>query len=498
MKNITIDNLLRISGGILNCRKPEIDRYREAKGACIDSRLVKEDFIFFATKGERVDGHDYIASAFEKGALAVICERVPDGVDGPCIVVKDSLTALRDVAEFYRKGLDLKVVGITGSVGKTSTKEFIASVLSQKFRVLKTEGNFNNEIGLPLTVFRLTEEDEVAVLEMGISDFGEMTRLAKIARPDVAVITNIGQCHLEQLGDRDGVLSAKTEIFKYLKEDGTACLFADDDKLSTIKEVNGKKPVFFGSSKELQIHPLSVSPKGLLGSDCTICSGEMIFPIHIPLPGAHRIYNALAAIAVGTVFGLTEQEMAAGIEQVRATEGRGNVIQTEKLIILDDCYNANPVSMNAALDLLSLAEGQKVAILGDMFELGSNEIWLHEGVGKYAVKKEVDVLICIGELAKNIYDGALEEEKASADSYLTGIEKHLNDGEYLSNLLAGNKNEGSDGEPATTERLNLYYYKTKEEFFRYMKEIIQDGDAVLVKASHGMHFEEIVAALKEL
>ena len=498
MKNITIDNLLRVSGGILNSGKSEVDRFKEAKGACIDSRLVKEDFIFFATKGERVDGHDFIASAFEKGALAVICERVPENVDGPCIVVKDSLTALRDVAEFYRKGLNIKVVGITGSVGKTSTKEFIASVLSQKFKVLKTEGNFNNEIGLPLTVFRLTEEDEVAVLEMGISDFGEMTRLAKIARPDVAVITNIGQCHLEQLGDRDGVLSAKTEIFKYLKEDGTACLFADDDKLSTIQEVNGKKPVFFGSSKELQIHPLSVTSNGLLGSDCTMCSGDRIFPVHIPLPGAHRIYNALAAIAVGTVFGLTEQEMAAGIEQVKATAGRGNVIQTEKLVILDDCYNANPVSMNAALDLLSLADSAKVAVLGDMFELGSNEIWLHEGVGKYAVKKEVDVIICIGELAKNIYNGALEEEKASADSYLTGIEKHLNDGDYISGLLSGKKpEEGSDGEIETTERLPLYYYKTKDEFFRFMGEVIRDGDAVLVKASHGMHFEEIVERLKE-
>lgn len=497
MKNITIDNLLLISGGTLHCAKPDVDRYKEAKGACIDSRLVKEDFIFFATKGERVDGHDFIQSAFEKGALAVICERVPQGVEGPCIVVNDSLAILRDVAEFYRKGLDIKVVGITGSVGKTSAKEFIASVLSQKYKVLKTEGNYNNEIGLPLTVFRLTEEDEVAVLEMGISDFGEMTRLAKIARPDVAVITNIGQCHLEQLGDRNGVLAAKTEIFKFLKEDGCACLFADDDKLCTIRDVNGKKPVFFGSSRELEIHPLSVQSNGLLGSDCTFCAGNKIFPVHIPLPGAHRIYNALAAIAVGYVFGLTEQEMAAGIAQVRATSGRGNVIQTKNLTILDDCYNANPVSMNAAIDLLCLADGAKVAILGDMFELGNNETWLHEGVGKYAVKKEVDVVICIGSLAKNMYDGALEEEKAGADSYLTGIEKHLDDKEYISGLLSGN-GDAVEGLQKTAERKPLYYFETKDAFFKSMKDIIQKNDAVLVKASHGMHFEEIVERLKEL
>ncbi len=479
MRGIHIESILRICGGVLNCKSENPDRSKEAQGVCVDSRLVEKDYVFIATKGERVDGHDYIASAFEKGALAVVCEHVPEDAKGPCIVVKDSLLALKEIAEFYRDSLDIKVVGITGSVGKTSAKEFIAAVLSEKYNVLKTEGNFNNEIGLPLTICKIKEEHEVAVLEMGISNFGEMTRLAKMAKPDVAVITNIGQCHLENLHDRDGVLAAKTEIFKFLKEDGTVVLSGDDDKLSTIKEVNGKKVLYFGSSKELPVHPLSVTTKGLLGSDCTIACGDMVFPITIPLPGIHRLYNALAAISVGYVLGLNEKEMAAGIEKIKATPGRGNVVQTENLTILDDCYNANPVSMNAAIDLLCLSDTPKVAILGDMFELGSDEIWLHEGVGKYAVKKEVDVLVCIGKLGKSIYDGAKSEESKVADSFLIDLE----------NKLAG----GGFGKEVRTP---IQYFESKEEFYKHEDEVLRRGDAVLVKASHGMHFEELMEHLK--
>ena len=479
MRNINIENLVRICKGMLTAADANIDKKKEAAGVCIDSRLVEKDYVFIATKGERVDGHDYIASAFETGAMLAVCERIPEGVTGPCIVVKDSLIALKDIAEFYRDGLEIKVVGITGSVGKTSAKEFIASVLSEKYNVLKTEGNFNNEIGLPLTICRIRDEHEVAVLEMGISDFGEMTRLAKMAKPDYAVITNIGQCHLENLKDRDGVLSAKTEIFKYLKKGGLAILNKDDDKLSSIRDVNGEYPVFFGTNKDAEIHPLSVTPKGLLGSEATLSVGDSsVFSVNIPLPGVHRIYNVLAAVAVGTVMGLNEQEIVAGIEKMKATPGRGNVIQTENLTILDDCYNANPVSMKAAIDLLTLADTDKVAILGDMFELGSDEIWLHEGIGKYAVQKEIDVIVCIGTLAKSMYEGAVGEWEKNSDSYLSEIEKQLLDVNIQ-------------------KRKPLWYFETKEEFLEQIDKIIQKKDAVLVKASHGMHFEELVKTLQE-
>ena len=222
MKNITIENLVRVCQGTLHGwnRTEEEKREREAEGVVIDSRLLVPGAVFIATKGERVDGHSFIGQVFEKGAMAVICEDLPEDLPGPCILVKNSFQALKDVAAFYREGLDIPIIGITGSVGKTSTKEFIAGVLSARYRVWKTQGNFNNEIGLPLTVLQIREEHEVAVLEMGISQFGEMHRLSWIARPDICVLTNIGQCHLEYLKDRDGVLRAKSEIFDFSNPEG--------------------------------------------------------------------------------------------------------------------------------------------------------------------------------------------------------------------------------------------------------------------------------------
>ena len=226
MKGMSIQAIAGVCNGIVYDGKGKImDEsasclLQEVKGAELDSRKLQEGYLFIATKGERVDGHSFIGQAFEKGCYAVVCERLPENAEGLCIVVEDSFKALQDIAAYYREQLDIKVVGITGSVGKTSTKEAIASVLSEKYSVLKTEGNFNNEIGLPLTVLKIRDEHDVAVLEMGINHFGEMHRLSRIAKPDVCVITNIGQCHLEFLIDRDGILRAKSEIFDYMNPDG--------------------------------------------------------------------------------------------------------------------------------------------------------------------------------------------------------------------------------------------------------------------------------------
>ena len=268
MKNMTLGNIAAACGGIYH--GTEAAKEKTIAEITTDSRKAGKDSLFVAIKGERVDAHKFIPAVFEQGALCVISEQELADPAGAYIQVDSSLQAIKDIAEFYRKQLDIKVVGITGSVGKTSTKEMIASVLSEKYRVLKTLGNFNNELGLPLTVFRLREEDEIAVLEMGISHFGEMHRLSKIARPDICVITNIGQCHLEFLGDRDGVLKAKSEIFDYLAPDGTIVLNGDDDKLATLQEVKGIQPVFFGIDSDrtisaTQIHSLGL--KTLLLSD---------------------------------------------------------------------------------------------------------------------------------------------------------------------------------------------------------------------------------------
>lgn len=244
MKNMTLRNIAKACNGIYY--GPEEALSREITEVVTDSRKAGEGCLFVAIKGERVDAHRFIPQVFEQKAACVLAEQKQEDARGPYILVDSTLQAVKDLAEFYRQQLGIKVVGVTGSVGKTSTKEMIASVLSEKYRVLKTLGNFNNELGLPLTVFRLREEHQVAVLEMGISDFGEMHRLSKIARPDICVMTNIGQCHLEFLKDRDGVLRAKSEIFDFTAEDGQAVLNGDDDKLAGIRQVKGKAPVFFG------------------------------------------------------------------------------------------------------------------------------------------------------------------------------------------------------------------------------------------------------------
>ena len=350
------------------------------------------------------------------------------------------------------------VVGITGSVGKTSTKEVIASVLKEKYRTLKTQGNFNNELGLPLTVFRLRDEDQIAVLEMGISDFGEMARLTKIAKPDTCVITNIGTCHLENLGDRDGVLKAKTEIFQSMKPNGHIVLNGDDDKLITVREYNGVKPVFFGLNSERDVYADQIESKGLKGVACRIHLGEDAFDVLVPTPGIHMVYNALAAAAVGRIYGLTIEEIRRGIESLETIRGRFKMIETDKFLVVDDCYNANPMSMKASLDVLHDGEGRRVAILGDMGELGEDEAALHEGVGIHAATCGIDACVCVGDLAVHIAEAA---RKANPD-------------------------------------FPVYYEKTRESLLEHLNDYVQKGDTILVKASHFMKFEEVVKALEEM
>ena len=254
MKNLTVANIATsCNGKVFNY---DLNNDETIKGVAIDSRKIEEGFLYIPFVGERVDGHKFIPDVFAKNAMITLSEQDLGDVTYPYILVDSTAQAIKDIAQFYRESLDVKVVGITGSVGKTSTKEIVASVLEQKYKVLKTEGNFNNEIGLPLTIFRLTEDIEICVLEMGISEFEEMHRIAKVAKPDVCVITNIGTCHLENLGDRDGVLKAKTEIFDYMNPSGAIILNGDDDKLITIKDYSGIEPMFFGKSDLFSAYPL--------------------------------------------------------------------------------------------------------------------------------------------------------------------------------------------------------------------------------------------------
>lgn len=456
MKNLTLENITKACRGIYHGDPSKLEK--EVLNVVIDSRKVEKDFLFVAIDGEKVNAHKFIPDTIEKGALCVVSHEDLGDTDFPYILVESTGQALLDIAKLYRDSFDLKVVGITGSVGKTSTKEMIASVLAQKYNVHKTLGNFNNEWGLPITIFEMNESHEVAILEMGVNHFGEMRRLSSVASPDICVITNIGIAHLEFFKTREGILQEKSQMIQDMKNGGTIILNGDDDLLSKMGPVKGVDPIFFGISEECEFYASDLKSVGLRGTECILHlpSGES-FRCLVPLPGIHMVSNALAGAAVGYSLGLTPEQIKQGIENLPSIPGRNNIISTDKLIILDDCYNANPISMEAAIDVLTMAIGRKVAILGDMGELGEDERHLHFVIGAYAAGQGIDLVCGIGELAKEIVDGANSDSIAEA-----------------------------------------FWFKTKEDFMAAMKDIIKDGDNVLVKASHGMQFPELVDALKTL
>ena len=442
MKPITLQEVAAACNGALH-GDPDI----KITSIVTDSRQAKAGALFAAIKGARADGHRFIPMTVEQGAVCVLCEEAPT-VDAPYILVDSTLVALKGIAAYYRSLFSIPFIGITGSVGKTSTKEFISAVLAQKYKVHKTAGNFNNELGVPLTLFGLEESHEVAVIEMGISGFGEMTRLSKMVRPDISVITNIGCCHLENLGDRDGVLKAKTEMFAYLNDNATIILCHDDDKLSTVTEYNGIKPIFYGTGDD-EYRAENIVEKGLFGIDCTLIHGDMRIDVTIPTMGRHNVLNALCAMAVGVQLGLTADQIKRGIESFENVGSRGRIVKTDRLTVIDDCYNANPTSTKAGLDTLSKLDGRKTAVLGDMKELGKDELALHKEVGAYAKSVGVDSLIAVGPLSK-----------ATAEGY---------------------------GEGAV-------YFESVDDCIKKINDLLQTGTA-LVKASHSMHFERIVNAI---
>ncbi len=515
--DLTVQEIATACGGRL-VQKQEVPGESLVCSLVIDSRKVEEGGVFLATLGERVDGHSFIGAAFAKGAVLAVTQKTPEqvagetGQDTSCwgdyLLVEDTLEALRDIAEYYRQKMGIPVVGITGSVGKTSTKECIAGVLAEKYTVWKTEGNYNNTIGVPLTLLGIRPCHQVAVVEMGISDFGEMHLLSKMARPNVCVLTNIGQSHLQTLKSREGILQAKSEIFDYMAPDGEICLNAEDDMLRTLEEVKGIKPHFFGLGRTpwsiteasdtagykkvardryqpkesvVEISPiqevsaLDIKHRGLKGSDATMCilrNGKMErVPVHVPLPGRHMVLNAAAAACVAVLFQLSPEQIMAGIGKLTSIDGRSNLIRLPDYTIIDDCYNANPASMRAALDILGQEESftRRVAILGDMFELGEDSTRLHEEVAEYAVETGIEHMIFVGKQAWNMY--------AAADMKI-GI--------------------GRRGELVQ----HIYHYLTVEDCLKELKEdadyFFQKGSTILLKASHGMEFTRILDFLKTL
>ncbi len=452
---ISFNDIKKACNGTFVGNKELLNSY--INGVCIDSRKAEKGFLYVPFKGEKVDGHDYISSAFSNGAILTLSEKDLPDAKFPYIKVESSMKAIQEIAKSYRDTLNVKIIGITGSVGKTSTKEIVAATLSSKYKVLKTEGNYNNEIGLPLTIFKIKKEHQIAVLEMGISDFGEMDLLSSIAKPDICVITNIGACHLETLKNLDGVLKAKTEMFLHMKKDGIILLNGDDPKLRTITKYQGITPAFYGLNDNNDIFANEIKSHGLKGISAKIFDkkNNKRHEVFVNIPGMHMIYNALAAVFIAKYFDMSHEDIEKGLKTLKPVSGRINIINSKNnLTIIDDCYNANPTSMKASIDVLDLANTRKVAILGDMFELGENEKSLHKEIGEHLNLKDIDVLVTIGNLSKHIYSS---EKKLSKD--------------------------------------NKFYFENIDEFLNNYTSFIKENDTILIKASNSMNFKRIVEAL---
>jgi UDP-N-acetylmuramoyl-tripeptide--D-alanyl-D-alanine ligase len=446
-------------------------------GNCaIDSRLVTEGSLFVAMAGERHDGHAFIPEALANGAAVIIAERAPSGQpctvwdlrgnvrgeykDGVpvCLVVQDSLKALQMAAAYWRRQHDVRVIGITGSVGKTTCKEMCAAVLAQRFRTLKNEGNYNNEIGLPLTILHLAEDHEIIVLEMGMYALGEIEHLANIALPQVGLVTNVGPSHLERLGTIERIAQAKSELPQALppaKDGGWAVLNADDARVVAMRAQTEASVFTYGLDPAADLWADAIQSEGLDGIHFRLHDGQETIHVRVPVLGRHSVHTALAAASVGLVVGMSWTDIVSGLcdesAQIRLVAVPGPHGST----ILDDTYNASPESSIAALNLLEELDGRKVAVLGDMYELGYHEGEGHKIVGRRA-REVVDLLVAVGGL------GQLIGEEA----------------------LAAGMDAGS-----------VYLVETNSQAIDVVQDHVGPGDIVLVKGSRGMQMEEIVAAL---
>ena len=448
MREMTISRAAAVCGGRL-CG--EGDFGAELGSVVIDSRAISAGDFFVAYKGERVDGHDYISAAFDRGAVCCLAQRVPEGETRPVILVPDVQTALEQICAEYRRDLRLPVIGITGSVGKTSAKEMISAVLSQRLNVLKTDKNLNNQIGVPMTISRIRPEHQAAVVEMGISGFGEMSVLAKIARPDMAVFTLIGHAHLEFLHDLDGVLRAKTEMLDFMADDAPVLINGDDEKLRGLQCRQKKISFGLGENCDIRAENIRLGESG--ETFCDIVYGERRIPVEIRAYGRHMIYAALEGAAVGLLMGLSDGEIVKGVASFETVGRRAAVCDTGFITLIDDSYNANPDSVKCGIDSLMKMPGRHVCILGDMLELGEGSGEMHFDVGRYAGEKGAELVLTSGPLSRETCRGAGERGR---------------------------------------------HFSTREELIAALPGLIQKGDRVLVKASLGSRFDQISEALKEL
>lgn len=422
------------------------------RGASNDTRSLRSGQLFVALQGAR-DGHEFIDDAMKKGAAAVLCTRMMG--DYPAIYVANTRLALGEIARRERMRIGMQVVGITGSVGKSTTKEMVAQVLETTFRTAKTPANHNNDIGMPMAILDMPEDTQAAVVEMGMNHFREMAYLSRIARPDLAAIINIGTAHMEYLGSQEGIRRAKMEILEGMAPDARLLLNGDDTLLRSLEEKPEQPILYFGSDEQCSVYASDVHQDGELLRFVAHDDGGDSFPVQLHAEGQHYVSDALAAITVGLAMGVEPAGIQAGLDSFRNMAGRQEILQFGGMTVIKDCYNAGPESMEAALKVLGAKPGRRIAVLGDMLELGACTPAEHYRVGRLAAQKS-DFVLAYGPNAARVVSGCL-----------TG---------------------GMDG-------LHAQAFTEKEKLIAQLKHALKPGDFVLVKGSHGMHMEQIVDAL---
>lgn len=450
MKSLTVEQIAEIVGGQLLCG----DSGTIVTNIQYDSRAVTDGTLFVPIKGAKVDAHQFIEDCLKNGSATLTENDAPENAEKPYIKVNNTLAALQKLAAYYRKQFDIKLIGVTGSVGKTSTKEMIAAALSKGFDVMKTQGNKNSQIGMPMTMFEIQGKNEAAVIEMGMSEFGEMERLCDVAQPNIAVMTNIGTAHIENLKTQQNIMSEKLKITDHFDKNGILFLNGDDDLLKTL---HGKQPfrtVTFGIDQNCDYYANDMQTEGF--STRFVCHHNGIAEEYtVPALGIHNVKNALAAIAIGEYLGLSKDVIQSGILTYKNAPMRQQIHQLDDFVIIDDSYNASPEATVVSLDVLksvSGSDGKSIAVLADMLELGEESEKLHYNVGKHLGEIHIDTLITVGALSRSTAKGAAENGCTDVQSF-----------------------------------------DTNEEAYECLKAKIGKNSTVLVKGSRGMHTDEIVS-----
>lgn len=453
MAEFTLDEILTATGGKLAGQEYQ----KSFTGVSTDTRTLKPGSLFIALKGEKFDGHDYIVRAVDSGAAGVVIGKkdvyVPERTTA--ILVDDPLSAYQRLARFHRQRFSIPVVAITGSNGKTTTKDMVAAVLSSRMKVLKTEANYNNDVGLPLTLLNINKQHEVAVVEMGMRALGEIRRLAEVALPTIGVVTNVGETHIEILGSVENIATAKGELVEIVGNDGLVILNADNPFVRAMEKKTSARLVFFGfeGGADVRAENLVASDRQI-SFECVSQKGT--FPVVVPAPGKHNAYNALAAIAVGLELGLSPAEINSGLESFLPSAMRLHVETFGDYTVINDAYNASPMSMAAAAETLAyIAKGRKIAVLGDMLELGDVAVDAHRRVGEKLAEEGIQVVVTVGKLAKYIAEAALDS--------------------------------GVDVTVAC---------QTHDEAQEALRKLMRPGDTILIKGSRGMKMETILTMFK--